>query len=299
MIKSAFTIDVECGVNIFMRDCFNMPMPPTKRVVTNTQTILRLLNKHETKATFFVLGDVAKHFPSLIKEIAAGGHEVGVHSFAHYQLFKLSEDEAYKDTKQAKDTIENILGQKVNGYRAPAFSVLPKTSWALPMLADIGFTYDSSIMPAKASRYGWPGFSKQIIDVSLPGGKSIIEFPLSIYNVFGKEIPAGGGGYLKLFPFWFTAKAFSRIIKTQPANLYMHPYEIDTSRYPDYYYAEIKKQKFAQRFKMNLLHINKGTVITKLDKLLSNFSFDTMGNIIDDCSAKGKMKTVSLQEFLL
>jgi polysaccharide deacetylase family protein (PEP-CTERM system associated) len=298
MIKSAFTIDVECGVNIFMRDCFNMPMPPTERVVSNTQTILRLLEKHETKATFFVLGDVAKHFPLLVKEIAAGGHEVGVHSFAHYQLFKLSEKEAYDDTRQAKDTIENILGQKVNGYRAPAFSVLPKTSWALPMLADIGFTYDSSIMPAKANRYGWPGFSKQIINVSLPGDRSIVEFPLSIYNFLGREIPAGGGGYLKLFPFWFTANAFTSIGKTQPGNLYMHPYEIDTSRYPDYYYAEIKKQKLVQRLKMNLLHINKNTVLNKLDKLLHQFSFDTMGSIIDSCAGKGEIKTVSLQQYL-
>jgi hypothetical protein len=114
----------------------------------------------------------------------------------------------------------------------------------------------------------------------------------------GREIPACGGGYLKLFPFWFTSKAFTSISKTQPANLYMHPYEIDTSRYPDYYYEEIKKQKLIQRFKMNLLHINKGTVLNKLDKLLSNFSFDTMGNIIADCSGKGALQTVSLTEFL-
>ena len=298
MIKSAFTIDVECGVNIFMRDCFNVQMPPTERVVTNTQAILRLLNKHETKATFFILGDVAKHFPGLVKEIAADGHEIGAHSYAHYQLFKLSEEEAYNDTKLAKDVIENILGSRINGFRAPAFSVLPKTAWALPMLADIGFTYDSSIMPAKASRYGWPGFSKNIINVSLPGNKSIIEFPLSIYKFLGKEIPACGGGYLKLFPFWFTAKAFATISKTQPANLYMHPYEIDTSRYPDYYYDEIKKQKFLQRFKMNLLHINKDTVLNKLDKLLSSFSFDTMGNIITEYSSKRVLQTVSLNEFL-
>lgn len=297
-MRSAFTIDVECGVNIFMRDHFKMEMPPTERVITNTQAILRLLDKHKAKATFFVLGDVAKHFPSLVKDIDAGGHEVGVHSYAHFQLFKLSEEEAYNDTKQAKDTIENIIGKKVIGYRAPAFSILPNNAWALTMLAEIGFTYDSSIMPAKTSRYGWPGFSKEIINLNLHDHKSIIEFPLSIYSVAGKEIPACGGGYLKWFPYWFTAKAFKTINKTQPANLYMHPYEIDTARYPEYYYTGIKKLGVMQRAKMSLLQVNKSTVFGKLDKLLSNFSFDTMGSIIKEYETKGAIESVPLNKFL-
>lgn len=298
MMKSAFTIDVECGINIFMRDFFKKEMPPTERVVTNTQAILRLLDKHKTKATFFILGDVAKHYPALVKEIAVCGHEAGVHSYAHYQLFKLSPEEAYNDTKQAKDTIENILGEKVNGYRAPAFSIMPKTSWALQMLADIGFTYDSSIMPAKANRYGWPGFSKDIINVQLPDNKSIIEFPLSISGFLGREIPACGGGYLKWFPLWYTSKAFAAISKAKPANLYMHPYEIDTTLYPEYYINEIKKQGLVRRLKMNLLQANKNTVLNKLDKLLENFSFDTMGNIIDSYKNTGQVQSVPLKSFL-
>ncbi len=297
-MKSAFTIDVECGVNIFMRDLFKVEMPPTERVVTNTKAILDLLKKHDTKATFFVLGDVAKHFPGLVKDIAADGHEVGVHSNEHYQLFKLTREEAYKDTREAKDCIENITGQKVNGYRAPAFSILQKNSWALEMLADTGFSYDSSIMPAKAARYGWPGFSRKIINVELPGNKSIIEFPLSIYKVLGKEIPACGGGYLKWFPFWFTAKAFNHINETQPANLYMHPYEIDTVRYPEYYYAEIKNLSLLRQAKMSLLQVNKATVYNKLDQLLKTFSFDTMQHIIDDHKHRNAIASVPLQNFL-
>jgi polysaccharide deacetylase family protein (PEP-CTERM system associated) len=298
MMKSAFTIDVECGVNIFMRDFFKAEMPPTERVVDNTKAILQLLKKHNTRATFFVLGDVAKHYPGLIKDIAADEHEIGVHSNDHYQLFKLTKEQAYKDTRIAKDTIENIIGQKVNGYRAPAFSILPQNSWALEMLADNGFSYDSSIMPAKAARYGWPGFSKKMINVQLPGNKSIVEFPLSIYSVLGKEIPACGGGYLKWFPFWFTSKAFNHINKTMPANLYMHPYEIDMVRYPDYYYAEIKKLSLLRQVKMSLLQVNKSTVHSKLDRLLQNFSFDTMQNIIDDYNSKGLIESAPLQNFL-
>ena len=184
IIRSAITIDVECGINISMRNYFKQQMPPTERVVSNTNSILRLLNKHQTLATFFVLGDVAKNYPSLIKEIAADGHEIGVHSYAHQQLFKLTPEQAYADTRLAKDTIENIIGTKTFGFRAPAFSLMPATSWALPMLAELGFTYDSSIMPVSTGRYGWPGFSKTITNIEMQNGQSIVEFPLSVTNIF-------------------------------------------------------------------------------------------------------------------
>ena len=295
-MKSAFTIDVECGVNIFMRDYFKVQMPPTERVVTNTTAILNLLDKHQTRATFFILGDVASHYPGLIKSIQAGGHEIGVHSNQHHQLYKLTREQAAEDTRTAKAVIENITGKKVNGYRAPAFSIMPRNAWALEMLAELGFTYDSSIMPAQAARYGWPGFSKQIVQLDLPNNTSITEFPLSIYKVLGKEIPACGGGYLKWFPFWFTARAFNTINLTQPANLYMHPYEIDTARYPDYYFEAIKKLSWAQRTKMSLLQVNKATVFGKLDKLLNSFSFDTMENILAACG--NTAPRVPLHKFL-
>jgi polysaccharide deacetylase family protein (PEP-CTERM system associated) len=298
MITSAFTIDVECGVNISMRDYFNVQMPPTERVVTNTQAILRLLSKHGSKATFFVLGDVARHFPGLIKDIAADGHEIGVHSYAHHRLFKLSEEEAYNDTKQGKDVIENVIGRKTLGYRAPAFSVMPQTAWALPMLADLGFVYDSSIMPVKTQWHGWQGFSKDVIKINLPGGRSIVEFPLSTTQWMGKPIPACGGGYLKWFPFWFTKKTFAAINKTRPVNLYMHPYEIDTVRYPDYFFDELKKLSLMRQLKLRSFSINKETVLPKLDKLLGTFAFDTMHNIIEDLAQQGLVHAASLDHLL-
>jgi polysaccharide deacetylase family protein (PEP-CTERM system associated) len=298
MIRSAFTIDVECGVNISMRDYFKMEMPPTERVVSNTQAILKLLQQHGTSATFFVLGDVAKHYPALIKEIAAAGHETGVHGYAHHQLFKMTEQEAWDDTKLAKDILENITGKKVLGFRAPAFSLMPKTSWALPMLADLGFAYDSSIMPAKTGRYGWPGFPGSITRIKLKEGKSMIEFPLSTTQLMGRQVPSCGGGYLRLFPFWFTSGAFSNINKSQPVNLYLHPYEIDTARYPDYYFDEMKKLTLLRRLKLKTYRINKGTVLGKLDKLLANFDFGTIESIIDDYSRQNKIAECSLGSLL-
>jgi polysaccharide deacetylase family protein (PEP-CTERM system associated) len=296
IIKSAFTIDVECGINISMRDYFKVQMPPTERVVSNTHALLRLLFKHRTNATFFVLGDVAKTYPSLVKEIVADGHEVGVHSFGHNQLFKLSPDEALKDTRQAKDVIENIIARKVFGYRAPAFSVMPITSWALPMLAELGFTYDSSIMPVHAGRYGWPGFPNAITNIDLLNGRSIIEFPLSVTQLLHKQVPACGGGYLRLFPYWLTARSFVAINQRQPVNVYMHPYEIDTAIYPDYYLEAMQKLPLLRKLKLKSYRINKGTVLNKLDLLLGNFVFDTMKNIIETHTAKGKTNQISIDE---
>ena len=298
IIRSAFTIDVECGINISMRDYFKQQMPPTERVVANTNAILRLLNKHQTNATFFVLGEVAKTYPYLLKDIAADGHEIGVHSYAHHQLFKLSPEEAYRDTKLAKETIENIIGSSTYGFRAPAFSLVPKTSWALPMLAELGFTYDSSIMPVSTGRYGWPGFSNSITKIKLPDGKSIVEFPLSVTKVLRNQIPACGGGYLRLFPYWFTAKAFELINKTHPVNVYLHPYEIDTMLYPDYFFDAMKTLSILRKLKLKTYRINKGTVLNKLDMLLKNYSFSTMKSIIDSYNAQNKIGQLQLKDLL-
>ncbi len=298
MIKSAFTIDVECGINISMRDYFKIEMPPTERVVSNTSAILRLLSKHKTSATFFVLGDVAKHYPNLIKDILRDGHEAGVHSYAHHQLFKLTEEQAYDDTKLAKEVIENIIGQPVYGFRAPAFSLLPQTAWALPMLAELGFMYDSSIMPAKTERYGWQGFPNTITRVQLPHNKSIIEFPLSTTNFLGKQIPACGGGYLRLFPYWFTEQAFAATNKSLPVNLYLHPYETDTEKYPDYYFNEMAKLSPLRRMKLKTYRIGKDTVLGKLDRLLTRFSFDTMKNIINQYDDDNKISNTSFDNLM-
>lgn len=299
IIRSAFTIDVECGINISMRDYFKQQMPPTERVVANTNAILRLLNKHQTNGTFFIMGDVAKTFPSLVRDIIADGHEVGVHSFAHNQLFNLTFEEAYNDTKQAKDVIENIIGDKVFGYRAPAFSVMPKTYWALPMLAELGFTYDSSIMPVKTGRYGWAGFPNAITNINLQNGYSIVEFPLSVTRLLNKQVPACGGGYLRLFPYWLTARSFAAINQTQPVNLYMHPYEIDTTLYPDYYLNAMENLPLLRKLKLKSYRINKETVINKLDRLLDNFSFDTMKNIVESHQQQNKLEQITIEALLL
>ena len=278
--KSAFTVDVEDGVSLAMLHDFGVESPQTKRVVTHTRTILTLLEEHDTKGTFFVLGKVAEEFPELIREIAAGGHELGVHGYNHYQFFKMTREQAFEEISSAKKLIEDISGVEVLGHRAPAFSITPETEWGLDVIAEAGFSYDSSIMPIRGKRYGWPGFTKEIKEMETPSGQKLVEVPLSTLSVLGKEVPVCGGGYLRLFPYLFTKKAFETIGNERPVILYMHPYELDTNRYPDYYFDELAKAGFIKRNKMKSMWWNRKTVHPKLTALLENYHFEPLQDII-------------------
>ncbi len=280
-IRSAFTVDVEDGISLAMRDAFNVRTEQTNRVVYLTESILELLQEKETRATFFVLGQVAEKFPFLVKKISNFGHEVGVHGYNHYRFFEMSREQALEELSNAKNIIENLIGQEVFGHRAPAFSITPDTKWGLDVIANAGFKYDSSIMPIKGKRYGWPGFPKNIHLLKTPSGASLIEVPMTTVPFLGREIPVCGGGYLRLFPYSITKRAFEKITPERPVILYIHPYELDTERYPDYYFDELKKAGFFKREKMKSMWINRKTVYPKVSKILENYTFDTMINLVN------------------
>lgn len=281
---SAFTVDVEDGVSIAMRDVFGISTRQTDRVVVNTRKILGLLENHNTRATFFVLGKVAEDFPFLVKEISAGGHELGVHGYNHFQFFRMTPDEALKELTEAKKLLEDISGNKIIGHRAPAFSINPSTSWAFDIIAECGFEYDSSIMPIKGSQYGWPGFPKGITQVKTKSGNNLTVVPISTIKIIGKEIPFSGGGYLRLFPFQFTNYAFRVKRRKIPNILYIHPYELDTTRYPDYYFKALKKESFSTQLKMRSNWVNRVKTFSKLEKLLLKNSFSTLKEVIQKAS---------------
>lgn len=277
---SALTIDVEDGISIAMRDIFSVETPQTERVVHLTEKVLRLLNQHEVKATFFVLGIVAEEFPDLVKKIFNEDHEIGVHGYHHLQFFRMNKDEAFRELSSSKKRIEDIIGVKVHGHRAPAFSITPDTKWGLDVIAEAGFEYDSSIMPINGKRYGWPGFTKEICRIQTPSGHPLIEVPMSTIALMGRELPVCGGGYLRLFPEWFTRIAFQRIVTERPAIVYIHPYELDTERYPDYYFKELDKAGFLKRNKMKLMWVNRNSVHSKLSSLLQNYEFEPLIDIV-------------------
>ena len=277
---NALTIDVEDYYSIVMRDWLGIDAQPTEAVVRNTSHMLELLAEHGVKATFFVLGEVAEAFPKLVREIAGGGHEVGVHGYYHRQFFKLTPEQAHQEVGDAKKLIEDIIGQHVEGHRAPAFSIRPDTKWAFEVLAELGFKYDSSVYPITGKRYGWPGFPPDIHEMTLPNGATIIEAPLSTVRIFGKMIPACGGGYLRHFPYWFTRWEMRQIQRIQPAIVYVHPYDMDTERAPDDFETVIAAApRPVKKFHTRQLW-NRGSVQTKLNRLLEQFEFEPLVKLI-------------------
>jgi polysaccharide deacetylase family protein (PEP-CTERM system associated) len=278
--SSALSVDVEDGISIAMRDHFKKDMPPTERVVDNTNRLLDLFQRYGVKATFFTLGNVAEHYPALIRRMDAEGHEIGVHGYSHYQFFRMTPEQARDELSRAKSILEELTGKPVVGHRAPAFSINPQTAWALDLLVELGFEYDSSIMPIKTARYGWSGFNPDIHILQTPRGNSILEVPLSTVRVAGRGVPIGGGSYLRLFPLWFTRYSIRKVLQKRPAIVYLHPYEVDTQRYPDYYFAELNRAGLKKRLAMKSFWINRHTMAPKLEALIAAFSFTCIRDVI-------------------
>ena len=288
---SAFTVDVEDGISIAMRDVFGKNIPQTDRVVHNTHKILQLLSDNKVKGTFFVLGKVAEDFPELIQEIAKEHHEIGIHGYHHLQFFRMTPAEAYQELDSAKKLTEDITGIEVKGHRAPAFSINEQTSWALDIIAEVGFKYDSSIMPIKSRRYGWDRFQPRIGMVETSKENSLIEVPISTIKIFNKAIPFSGGSYLRLFPNFFLQWAFQKETKKAPVILYMHPYELDFKRYPDFYFEALQEVSILRNLKMRSNWVGRKKVYGKLENLLQKNSFTTLWEVIESCDYKNSPKT--------
>jgi polysaccharide deacetylase family protein (PEP-CTERM system associated) len=197
------------------------------RVVPNTRCLLELLAAVDVRATFFVLGWVAERFPDLVREIAAGGHELGCHSYWHRLIYQLDAAEFRADTRRAKDIIEQLTGQRVVGYRAPTYSVVHRSAWAFEILSELGFTYDSSIFPIHHDLYGMPDAPRCPFRFQTPAGP-MTEFPITTFRLAGYNMPVGGGGYLRLLPKLYTRIGLKRAqSEGVPIVIYIHPWEVD------------------------------------------------------------------------
>lgn len=223
------TIDVE---DYFQVAAFEKVILPANwdgfasRVVLNTGKILDLLDVHGVKGTFFIVGWTAERYPDMVKEIAARGHEIGCHSYLHQKIYNLTPEEFREDTKKAKDILEEITGRPVIGYRAPTYSIIEKSLWALDILQELGFRWDSSIFPVLHDNYGIPDAPR--FEYKLPE-HNLKEYPISTALFFGRKVPVAGGGYFRIFPYWFTKFALRKINsqENKPFIFYLHPWEID------------------------------------------------------------------------
>jgi polysaccharide deacetylase family protein (PEP-CTERM system associated) len=198
------------------------------RVEANTQRLLDLLDERRVEGTFFILGWVAERFPGLVREIVRRGHEPACHSHWHRLIYRLSPSEFREDTLRAKEAIEQAAGQAVVGYRAPSYSITAQSLWALELLAEAGFEYDSSIFPIRHDMYGIPDAPRHPVRIVTPAGP-ILEFPITTFRwVSRQNLPVGGGGYLRVLPFWYTRMGVERAAADGvPLIVYVHPWEID------------------------------------------------------------------------
>lgn len=203
----------------------------TLRVEANTRHLLDLLDEQGVEATFFILGWVAERVPGLVREIAARGHELACHSYWHRLIYKLSRQEFLEDTRRAKDVIEQTAGRAVYGYRAPSYSITAESLWALEALVEAGFTYDSSIFPIRHDVYGIPDAPRAPFRLETPSG-NLVEYPITTFRLgLGPNLPVGGGGYLRLLPFWYTRLGFHRAqADNLPLIAYVHPWEVDPNQ---------------------------------------------------------------------
>ncbi len=218
---------ISIDVEDWPQSTWDRNLPITERAAQNTRRLLRLLGEENVQTTMFVLGKFAERFPEVVKEIQADGHEVACHGYGHLEVFRQSPDEFFDDIRNSKDLLEQITGKPIKGYRAPDFSIVPETLWALDMLAAAGFEYDSSIVPARLPRYGIAGWPVLPVRVQLSSGSSILEAPLPTFRVLGKDWPVGGGGYHRLLP-GITSRYFARrVMREAPFVFYCHPYEFD------------------------------------------------------------------------
>ncbi len=285
-ITNYLTIDVE---DYFHVSAFETISPPKTweekvcRVEKNTDLILNILEEYNTKATFFILGWVAERYPQLAKKIADLGHEVASHGYLHQRVATQDRVTYREDIRKGKSILEDQIGDRVYGYRAPSYSITRETSWAFDELIEAGFEYDSSIFPMQHDFYGipdWPRFLGYAIkngdqwqecDSILADQVGIKELPITTLKFGQRNLPIAGGGYFRLLPYMATKWGLSHINnkEQQPFVFYLHPWEFDPDQ-PRFKNASAKS-KFRH-------YLNLGKTEFRFRRLLNDFSF---GPIVD------------------
>ena len=264
-----FSIDLE-DVRLWMPDGKKYK----ERVCVNTHAYLKWLAKHRFHCTFFTVGEVAEKYPDLIKEILAAGHEIACHTNKHIPLNQQTPETFKADLEE---NIEHILKAGANqpkGFRAPVFSLTKNTQWAFEILEQLGFSYSSSVLPAKNPLYGWPEFGCAPKKIST----QLLEIPMTVGKIGPITIPYGGGTYFRVLPsFIFQHKLKAHKSFENPLLGYFHPYDIDTEQ-EHFMHPGIHNSRFYNQ----LMYYNRSTVFDKLDALI-NKGF-TVCTYLDYCS---------------
>jgi polysaccharide deacetylase family protein (PEP-CTERM system associated) len=238
------------------------------RIERNLDVILRLLHEADTRATFFTLGWIAERYPDAIRRIAAAGHEVASHGYAHSRVNELDRDAFYADILLAKTILEDVAGVEVRGYRAPSFSISADDEWAHDCILEAGYRYSSSVYPIRHDHYGIPDAPR----FAYRTRPKLLEVPITTTRLFSRNWPAGGGGYFRLLPYAVSRWSIERVneVEEQPAIFYFHPWELD----PDQPRVPGVGIKTRVRHYLNL-----GQTEHRLRRLLNDFRWDRVDRV--------------------
>jgi len=282
------SIDVE---DYFHVSAFDGIVPRTQwdgmesRVVANTHRLLAIFAEYGVLSTFFVLGWVAERFPALVRAIADEGHEIASHGYAHRLIYDQTPDAFREDVRRAKALLEDASGRAVAGYRAPSYSITPRSLWALDILADEGYSYDSSIFPIRHDRYGIPVSDRKPYRITR-AAVTLTEVPGSTTRIGPLNLPIAGGGYLRLLPYWWAHWGISRLTRREqlPVVFYLHPWEIDPEQ----------PRLSAGRLSRLRHYRNLSKTETRLRQLLKDFRFDTVATIIERANLSQPDSTMAM-----
>jgi len=270
-ITNAMTVDVE---DYFQVSAFEQSIGRDRwdsmpiRVEKNTERILDMFDAHQTKATFFMLGWVAERFPELVKSIVKQGHELASHGYSHYRVTSQTRSEFHADIVQAKKLLEDISGVEVKGYRAPSYSIGKANLWAHEEIESAGYAYSSSVYPVKHDLYGFPEAPRYLFKCR----ERLLEIPITTLQIGSHNIPIGGGGYFRLYPYAFSKWAIASVNENEnkPTIFYFHPWEIDTEQ------PRQKDAGWKSRFRH---YLNLAKLETRINSLLVDFQWDRMDRV--------------------
>jgi polysaccharide deacetylase family protein (PEP-CTERM system associated) len=273
--RNAMTVDVE---DYFQVSAFEASVPRSSwdslesRVVANTDRLLDLFEQAGLHATFFVLGWIAERHPALVRRIAAAGHELGSHGFAHRLVYDQSPSEFREDLRRSRGAISSAASVPVHGYRAPSFSITSRSLWALDIIREEGFTYDASVFPIRHDRYGLPSSPRHFHAMERRGG-TLWECPGSTVRLAGTNLPVAGGGYFRLLPYAWTRWGISRLNRREgrAAVFYLHPWEIDPGQ------PRLPGSRLSRFRHYRNLH----KTDSRLRRLLSEFDFAPLGQVLE------------------
>lgn len=275
---NALSIDVEdyFQVAAFSRhvsyDTWDAWNAGNSRVVNNTHKILDIFDNHNVKGTFFILGWVAERYPHLVKEIEQRGHEIACHGYSHQLIYRQPRKVFRQETLRAMGLLQDLAQSPVEGYRAASFSICRQSEWALDILHEAGFKYDSSIFPVRHDLYGMPGSPRTPYRISTLKGEELVEFPMTTHKVMGWMMPVSGGGYFRLYPYCLTRYALHAVNRKNktPFMFYLHPWEVDPEqpRIPAGVLSRFRHYNNLSRCQR------------RLEKLLSDFLFSTVRDVL-------------------